>query len=92
MLFTKQLPCSCETYILVGDKETKHLSEQQSVGLGNVEVWGGGWMGNRNFFRSNVDWAEMASVIGNVCAQTGSERAIPAAVWGGALEFGGSAG
>lgn len=41
MLFTKQLPCSCETYILVGDKETKHLSEQQSVGLGNVEVRGG---------------------------------------------------
>lgn len=68
MLFTKQLPCSCETYILVGDKETKHLSEQQSVGLGNLEVRG---LGNRNFFRSNVDWAEMASVIGNVCAQTG---------------------
>lgn len=42
MLFTKQLPCSCETYILVGDKETKHLSEQQSVGLGNVEVRGVG--------------------------------------------------
>lgn len=40
MLFTKQLPCSCETYILVGDKETKHLSEQQSVGLGMLRCGG----------------------------------------------------
>lgn len=68
MPFTKQLPCSRETYIPVGDAETKDISEQKSIELGNVEVRG---MGNRNFLRLKVDWSEMASGIGNVWAKTG---------------------